>query len=639
MLGCRPPPAYVARALHKASFGQPVYLEQLLAGLVRTADIESEDNRISWGDQDVDFEAPPAAVADARAMIAPMPVCHRRVLEAVALSEGASVQVLAPLLGWEIDSTGSALRALIKPGAVRWEGGATSPVLLGHPALSSILLKATSPWRRHAIQARMADAVSTAEASPVAVRALSRAGRVLDAARIAGKVARDLYEKQQVRTALEVLEPVVRGLAGKPVPNGAQMAEVFLLHSLCLQATNPAHSDTARTLRVADRLVSRPPAMVARVAWAKATLARCIGHYRSYARGVDDALALLGPDDPEEIRAWLLIERGDAQRLHGSIRLAHESYVEAEQIARRIQVMKQLARATVGIAACQMFKGEISEAERQASRAMAQLERIGDYQGFWFALAVWGEAVRRQARFSEALGVLYQRAPEARNHEDPRAYSALMLTIAWCEVDLERLGQAQEWVDELHVISHKGEHLHTRIETGLLHGRILLDSGQRRQAAYVLQDVERKARAAELRVQAEQARAMHGEALWQLGDRDGARACYQSAVLGLMGLGAQPALADAIISRTRGPGRETDADELFAPARRWLDDHGPPLIRLEELLARGAYARRRGDRDQARRLHRQAAMVLNRVATKLNPTDRAALRVHSWSRRIRRGLR
>ena len=50
--------------------------------------------------------------------------------------------------------------------------------------------------------------------------------------------------------------------------------------------------------------------------------------------------------------------------------------------------------------------------------------------------------------------------------------------------------------DERNAIAHKGEHLHTRLRTGLAHGRILLASGQRRLAAYVLQDVERRARAA-----------------------------------------------------------------------------------------------------------------------------------------------
>jgi hypothetical protein len=35
---------------------------------------------------------------------------------------------------------------------------------------------------------------------------------------------------------------------------------------------------------------------------------------------------------------------------------------------------------------------------------------------------------------------------------------------------------------------------------------------------------------------------------------------------------------------------------------------------------------------------REAAMVLNRVATRLNDTDRAALRVHPWSTWIRQGL-
>ncbi len=42
---------------------------------------------------------------------------------------------------------------------------------------------------------------------------------------------------------------------------------------------------------------------------------------------------------------------------------------------------------------------------------------------------------------------------------------------------------------------------------------------------------------------------------------------------------------------------------------------------------------------QAMMAYRGAASVVNRVASSLNDTDRAALRIHPWSREIRRGLK
>ena len=113
------------------------------------------------------------------------------------------------------------------------------------------------------------------------------------------------------------------------------------------------------------------------------------------------------------------MEKGDSLRFRGASAMADTAYVEAETIARAHRKMRLMAHATVGSGACRVNQGQLEEGERQLSRAMAQLQRMGDVQGFWMALAHWGEAVRRQGRYSEALSVLYQRAPEARHHEDP----------------------------------------------------------------------------------------------------------------------------------------------------------------------------------------------------------------------------
>ena len=91
-------------------------------------------------------------------------------------------------------------------------------------------------------------------------------------------------------------------------------------------------------------------------------------------------------------------------------------------------------------------------------------------------------------------------------------------------------------------------------------------------------------------------------------------------------------------SRARVQAAERDPDEIFKPVARLLEEQPVPILRLEQLLARAAWLRQQGRHDDAQVCHREAAMVLNRVATGLNDTDRAALRVHPWSLWVRRGL-
>lgn len=639
MLGSRPPPAWLARGLVDATGGRPLYLESVVTRMAKSGELVTEDGRLEWSAHAFEFRPPPDAVADAERLIAELPVLQHRVLQAVAVAVEASTAVLAEVLGWLEEELVPVIEDLVRRGLLRWESAGTTQPGWGHPAAEEVVRSRLHAARRSRLRHQLVRVTNGGPPSAVQVRALCAVGRFEDAARVAGPVCRQLFDRHEVRAALRLLEPVVRGLGGRALPNQAVYADVFLLYSLALQGVNPAHPDTAKALGVARRLAERPPEMVARVQWGQARLARSIGHHRNHQKHVEEALATVQSDPAAfNTHAWLRIEQGDALRFEGASARALEAYRLAEQTGRALGDVRLVARATIGVAACQLDLGRLRDAESQASRAMAQLERLRDHHGFWHALAVWGQAMRRQGRYSDALAVLYQRAPEARHHEDPRAHGELLLALTWCELDLERLGRAQEYVDELAATTGRGEHLSTRLEASLANGRILLASGQPRQAAYVLQGVEHKARLADLRVLAELGRAWHAEALALLGDRDTARPMYQSALLGLVALGNQPALAEATISRSRALGRELPLDEAFRPMDAWLASDAPALVRLEELLARGLHLKVGGDPSAARDAYRQAAMILNRLATRLNDTDRAALRVHSWSRRIRWGL-
>jgi len=508
------------------------------------------------------------------------------------------------------------------------------------PVIAKVIEQGLSVPRRRLLETLSAAEIAQRAPSAAQVKSLMRAGRHDEAVVAAAAVARGLLESRHIRTAMDVLDPLMRHIEGRRIRPSRALAEAYMQYSLCLQALRPRDPATGRALAMAKRLVGEEDTdLLARIELAQARLHCAIGHYRNFRKYLESSLAQLPDESVSSFRAEVTIELGHGERFHGNLPKARHWYETAEGQSTQLGDRRLMARSLTGIAGCCVADGNMVQAELYVSRAMQILERTGDRSGFWHALRTWADCLRRQARFSEALGALYQRTPEAGQAEDPGPYVELLLTTAWCEVDLERLGRAQECVDELTAAIHKGEYLNVRLEAQLVHGKILAASGQRREAAYILQEAHQKAKLAELVVLAERARVLLAEALWGLGDRDEARSMFQSAILGLMGSGDRAVLADACISRARSVGGEVDPTQIFAPVEPWITDSNDTLVSLERLLARGRWHRRQGERALSRYLYREAAIVLNRIAAGLNDTDRAALRVHSWSRRIRRGLR
>jgi len=640
MLGRRQPPAELSRRLHAVTGGQPLYVEQAVEQLVRDGGIEAEGNRLAWPNQAMDVPTPPAAVAEAERLVGALPLCHRRVLEALLVSNGADPGVVAKALGWSVEETLFVLNRLADSGILRWVSEPVPRTLWRQPVIAEVVEQGIGVPRRRLLEALSAAEIAQRAPSPAQVTSLMGAGRHDEAVVAAAAVARGLLEDRRIRTAMDVLDPLMRHIEGRRIQTSRALAEAYMLYSLCLQALRPRDPATGRALAMAKRLVDEgDSSLLAHIELAQARMHCAIGHYRNFRKYLESALAQLPEDSVSSFRTEVTIEMGHGERFHGNLRKARRRYDAAEVLSNQLGDRRLMARSLTGIAGCCVADGNLEQAELYVSRAMQMLERTGDRAGFWQALGTWADCLRRQARFSEALGALYQRTPEAGQAEDPGPYVELLLTTAWCEVDLERLGRAQECVDELSAAIHKGEYLNVRLEAQLVHGKILAASGQRREAAYILQEAHQKAKLAELVVLAERARVLLAEALWGLGDREAARSMFQSAILGLMGSGDRAVLADACISRARSVGGEVDPIQIFAPVESLSADSSSTLVVLERLLARGRWHRRQGERALSRYLFREAAIVLNRIAASLNDTDRAALRVHSWSRRIRRGLR
>jgi len=641
MLGRRPPTSELARKLHEVTDGQPLYVEETVRLLVASGRIEAEDSRLAWADAATEVPSPEHAMLAAERVLRAMPVAWRRLLEALAVAEDAThVPILARLVGWTQGEVTVVVDGLCQRGVVRRSTKEDGVLEWRHPLLPRVLRERINPARRALYLSRLATAEDDEPHTKGRVNALVTTGRVQEAAVQANALSTDLLEQHRIRSVLEMAEPVIDRL--RAVDRAPECAELLLQYARCLRTVAPTDPSNGRTLHQARQLAELldDPVLVVRTDLEQARLYKVIGHYGIYRKYLESAQqGLRRPEREPVLASQIAMEYASSYRLQGNVDKAEHWSNLAVEHAEASRDVREMGRAIVESANCLLAQGQIPEAERAYGLAMDYFERARDACGLWQAVARWAHTLRHQARYSEALAQLYKRLPAASQCQDAVPYVELLQATGWVELDLSRLGRAQECVDELAATLHRGAHLYLRLQNNLLTGRILLASGEPQTAAYVLQEVHRSARNARLAVLAEQARATLGEALHAVGDTEASQAMFQSAILGLLGAGDATVLAEGVRAVARTTSTREDPAEVFRHVQALLEDQPMVLLKLEHLLAKGAWYRARQDPARSEQAFREAAMVLNRMATNLSDTDRAALRVHPWSSWIRQGRR
>lgn len=635
LLHRRPPPAEIARAVFAASGGQPLYVEHVVRRMVKEGTLRgsgSDGNRIDWGKRPEFVRPPGVARRRIRSMLRGLPAPHRRVLEALAVwGGGLSVAVAALSLDYLPEELSPILDDLISGG---WIERSHDELTLHDRLAQPLVLADLAPTRHHVLVHALAANLLSAAPSPDKVRMLVEIDQIHLAARDALEAAGALLHEGSPRKALEVLEPLIDTATGRLHTDSEAL--LHLLHATALMAVSPTDPRLGRSLQRAEDTAEDPDLRI-RVGLARARLQWVIGHYPSYRRHLLHAWEAISESTNPELVSRVASHLGFSHLWSGQPRTAGEWFQRSRSTAE--DHPHAAAHADIGMATFLLAQGQVTRAEVVIVDAMNHFQRSNSAAGFWRALVVWTDTLRQQGRFSEALALLYQRLPAARESQVPSHYVRLLLATARCELDLLRLGRAQECVDELEATIRRGEHLHLRLQAALVRGRIEIESGMHIEAANTLMAAHRRARSAELAVTSESARVMMAEAMWALGEKEEARELFQAAILGLLGSGDLASLAIACVSRARALAEELPPSELFKPVETIVARQPMILIRLEQLLATARWHAAQGDRERSSDSYRMAATALNRIADNLNDTDRAALRVHPWSMRIRRGLK
>ncbi len=639
MLHRRPPPAELARRLHAASGGQPGFVEEIVRELVANGSLavhEHDGNRLEWAQGDMDgVNIAPGARELIDSQLRKVPVAHRRMLEGFALlDQTAPLELVAGVIGLDAKEAQVVAGKLKAKGWLKLgEKGWTMPRRLAR----EVLIQELNPARKRVIERNLANALAEGVPNARLVSLLLAADRQVDAVRVGLVVGEELFAKGEQARALEVLDLVAPLTGDVEGIEQDDLARLHLLHTTCLMTVRPTDMGTARSLMRAKTL-AESGSVSARVDFTKARMQWIIGHYPNFRKFMLQAWETLDRDNDLALASSVALDLALSHLWSGEPRTAGEWYQRAWDLASRADDPLAEAHARLGMATLHYTNGALIEAEEQVETARTHFETIGNDQGHWESLTLRTQILRTQGRYSDALAMLYRKLPEARQGQASSLYVRMLLQTALCEVDLYRLGRAQECLDELDATLNKGEYLHLQCEAGLVRGRILMASGQLYEAEETLLNAQKRASTARLVILAELCRSSYAETLWLQGRHDESRDAFRAAVLGLIGTGDISALSEALIAQARALAEETDPETIFAGLKS-VASQPMRVVQLEQLLATARHVRARGDEAGSKALYRKALLAMNALAKSLNDTDRAALRVHPWSQQIRGGLR
>ncbi|MEM6928243.1 MAG: protein kinase, partial [Myxococcota bacterium] len=648
MLHRRPPPASVARRIYEASGGLPTYVEEVVQGLIADGmlRVRSRDqNRIEWAQQETwELAVPEGARERILERFAALPTDRRRCLEALALMGGeGSVRVVAGAVQRTPAEVLPTLRDLANRGWIslalrRGFDYATWRQVLAE----DVVIEQLQPTRRRILERLIIEQVADHPAFAAQIRLLLSTGQPRHAFLRARDWAVHHLAYNEPVTAIEVLDDVVPALDVRAAGvDDVLRGQLLLLYANCLLASNPTDGNATKSLARAERCLRRTglpsteqSVFDGEMHLTRAQIHRAIGHFPSFRRELDEAWRHVESTPPSPLGAMIASLKGWSQRMQGDVDDAAQWHGRARRLAVDVGDPAVRAHADTGVAGWQFSRGLLTEAEATAWTAISVFGDVGDLRGLAEAVPIWTHALRLQGRFSEALGLLYHQMPMLRQCEVPTFYVRLLLANAWCEVDLGRLGQAQECVDELAATLRRAEHLDLRLEVDLVWGRIEGASGLVDDAVQRLGGVVQRAEAAGLTVIAEQARALQAEAKWQAGDRSSALAQFGSAVGALRQSGDIPALALACVSQARAMSESVNPDLVFRPLEDWLDTQPAVCVRIERQIARGRYLKAMGKTSVE--AYARAGDMIERLASPLSPTDATAFRLHPWSQFLRR---
>lgn len=638
LLHRRPPPPGVVRHLTSQTAGEPTLLRAVVGDYLARGDIRvrgSGADHVEWGVADDPDDALPEVVLEIlEGRLSDLSVPEIRALEVLAISGGeTATPVIARALGIRTEQVDILLRGLVDRGLIHWEGLPASPVSSADALLIRWLDETVTPVRRVVVQGLVADAVEMQAPSAAQVRVLIGVGRYGIAVERGMTVASAHLRRGRAADAVELLELLEPHLKDASIDPGHRI-RFLVLYAACLLRVKPMDPRAARALDRAEQIAGDGPTR-AFVAFERSRLFGALGHYANQVRALEEAWDELKDGEPSRLRGDVSLELGEVRWVRGELREARTWFDTAVRDARSTNDREVYDRGRIGQARLMLTAAEVGHAEQLFREVMEAEKNHPDPTIRHHATAGWGQCLRWSGRWSEAVGPLAEALAEARMSQSVASWVALAVSAANIELDLFRLGRAQEFIEEVLQALGPGERLESRMQVRMMQGRITLASGQLGSASFQLAEVADQADKAGLVILSALARSFLAESLLLQGAEADGREHYKRAMLALMTSGDRLALADAVISRSRAVGVQEDPKKVFLLVSKLPQRELVPLL-VEQRLATMRWAFARGERAAGRLALDQAQETLDDLVSGLDVIEQSAMRVHPWTHELRR---
>ena len=253
---------------------------------------------------------------------------------------------------------------------------------------------------------------------------------------------------------MELVDSVFPKLEELEIPNTLARDRLWLAYLRCVLAVRPSDS-TARNLfnKLCETIGEERKLQVDYVG---AMLKGVIGHYPMFTEQLERTWETHFGGRPTPTLLLVGMRLAWVEEQFGEVEKASAWYIRLQEVVARLGRRSARALVLKGRARLAYTVGQLDQSARISEKSMRTLEGIQGVSARAEVLPVHVDCLRLQGRFSEAVLHLEEALAMARATEMPKLVVPLLLAAARGEIDLYRLGRAQEYVDELMVSLRPG---------------------------------------------------------------------------------------------------------------------------------------------------------------------------------------
>ncbi len=628
LLHRRAPPVRVARQLHRLSHGRPGTLRNLLIHLTNKGELQPRDtggDAVQWP---AGWAIPVQPVDDFTAQRwAELSGFAQRVMQAATLTGGVlSLHEAGLILGWTPSDARVLVDHMARMGWVHLDADH------GINRLDEMLAQAARASMDTMVRRFLASRVVQPDGAAVTLAAIDRL-------LAAGERARGLQAAvEQAEAALYNAQPELAQDALERVQVHARSPEadrrLRVRYELAMaEVSRRQHGDVDESGGCLDRAASLAGHVedVARVRLGQADQQAFLGDHQKRRKLLEEAWEL-AVDHDVALGARVALELARVNLHAGRLPLAQSWFEKADVLAGDAGNLTDAGIARLGALTVKLERGEIEGVESGLQGMVAHSQAMGP-RVRWQMAALWAELLRRQGRYSELLMRLEVALREARKAQMVDVLADILVVLAKVELDLHRLGRAQDFVDELIDLVHPKHHMVAMLQGLLVGAHISIESGRPARAVRVAREVMNQARAEQLAVLAAQAQGVLAEALAAEGDLNQSRMHFTEAMMDLTRVGHLMAQADVVTGRARSLATLEEPDKSFQLVQPLLDHKDNAVLQLERQIAEVRWLEAQSQASDA--TLEEARGMYSRLRDRQMQMERAALRVHPWRRQLR----